>query len=88
VSVLERQAVRRHPGVLLMLQLLWTKRQVTMQWAVARFWGAILLTLVIPKQYVSTSKLMPPEVHSANKLALPELTGGLGSDGGRFIGSE
>src|ERR1700719_3081416 len=40
VSALERPAVRRHSGVL----LAWTKRQVTMQWALAGFWGAILLT--------------------------------------------
>jgi hypothetical protein len=86
VSVLERQAARTQPGGLLLLQLLWAKRQVTMQWALAGFWGAILLTLVIPKQYVSTSRLMPPEAHSANKLALQELTGGLGSMAGDLLG--
>jgi capsule polysaccharide export protein KpsE/RkpR len=86
VSVLERQAARTQPGGLLLLQLLWTKRQITMQWALAGFWGAILLTLVIPKQYVSTSKLMPPEAYSANKLSLQELTGGLGSMAGDLLG--
>src|ERR1700688_4721363 len=86
VSVPERQATRTQPGGWLLLQLLWAKRQVTMQWALAGFWGAILLTLVIPTQYISTSRLMPPEAHSANKLALQELTGGLGSMAGDLLG--
>ncbi len=86
VPVLERQAAQTWPSGLLLLQLLWAKQQVTMHWALAGFWGAILLSLVIPKQYVSTSKLMPPEAHSANKLALQQLTGGLGSMAGDLLG--
>jgi hypothetical protein len=35
VSVLEPQAARTQPGGLLLLQLLWAKRRVTMQWALA-----------------------------------------------------
>lgn len=47
------------------LRLLWANRHVTSQWAIAGFWSAILLTLIIPKQYVATSKLMSPETKSA-----------------------
>jgi hypothetical protein len=86
VSLLERQAVRTQPSGLPKLRLLWTKRQVTLHWAMAGFWGAILMTLAIPKQYVSTSRLMPPEAQSASKLALQELTGGLGSMASDLLG--
>lgn len=52
----------------------------------AGFWSAILLTLVIPKQYVATAKLMPPEAKSARNLAVQELTGGFGSMAGDLLG--
>jgi capsule polysaccharide export protein KpsE/RkpR len=86
VSVPKWHAVQTQPSGLPKLRLLWTKRQVTLHWALAGFWGAILLTLVIPKQYVSTSKLMPPEGQSASKLAVQELTGGFGSMAGDLLG--
>ena len=48
--------------------------------------GAILLALVIPKQYVSAAKLVSPEAQSASKLALQKLTGGFGSIAGGLLG--
>jgi len=73
-------------GLPKLLWLLWINRHVTLQWAMAGFWSAILLTLVIPKQYVATSKLMPPEAKSARNLAVQELTGGFGSMAGDLLG--
>jgi capsule polysaccharide export protein KpsE/RkpR len=61
------------------LRLLWAKRQVTLHWAMAGCCAATALALVIPKQYVSTAKLMPPEAQSASKLA------GFGSIAGDFL---
>lgn len=87
VSVSESDAGQNQVwGLPKLLRLLWTKRQVTLQWAMAGFWSAILLTLVIPKQYVSTAKLMPPEAKSARNLAVHELTGGFGSMAGDLLG--
>jgi capsule polysaccharide export protein KpsE/RkpR len=82
----EWDAVRTQPRGLLQLRLLWAKRQLMLNWAMAGCCGAILLALVIPKQYVSAAKLMPPEAQSASKLAVQELTGGFGSIAGGLLG--
>jgi hypothetical protein len=66
-------------GLPKLLRLLWAKRQVTLHWAMAGCCAATALALVIPKQYVSTAKLMPPEAQSASKLA------GFGSIAGDFL---
>ena len=86
VSLPEWNGRQRQARGLANLRLLWVKRQVTLHWAIAGCCAAILLALVIPKQYVSTSKLMPPERQSASKLAVQELTGGFGSMAGDLLG--
>jgi hypothetical protein len=86
LSLPEWDAVRTQPRGLLQLRLLWAKRQLMLNWGMAGCCGAILLALVIPKQYVSAAKLMPPEAQSASKLALQELTGGFGSIAGGLLG--
>jgi hypothetical protein len=67
------------------LHLPWAKRQLMLNWAMAGCCAATLLALVIPKQYVSAAKLMPPEAQSASKLALQNLTGGFWFDCGRGL---
>jgi hypothetical protein len=78
--------VRTQARGLPQLRLLWAKRQLMLNWAMAGCCAATLLALVIPKQYVSAAKLMPPEAQSANKLALQKLAGGFGSIAGGLLG--
>jgi len=73
--------VRRQSARLPKLRLLWAKRELILCWALTRCCTAIAMALVIPKQYVSAAKLIPPEAQSANKLA-----GGFGSIAGGLIG--
>jgi capsule polysaccharide export protein KpsE/RkpR len=81
VSLPEWDAVRTEAASLRKLRLLWAKRRLILWWALAGCCAAIALALVIPKQYVSAAKLMPPEAQSASKLA-----GGFGSIAGGLMG--
>jgi len=82
LSLPEWGAVGAQARGLPQLRLLWGKRQLMLNWAMAGCCAATLLALIIPKQYVSAAKLMPPEAQSASKLALQKLTGGFGSIAG------
>jgi uncharacterized protein involved in exopolysaccharide biosynthesis len=62
------------------LRLLWGNRQVMLHWALAGCCAAILLAFVIPKQYVSSAKLMAPEAQSVSS------SGGFGSIAGGLLG--
>ena len=88
LSLAEWDAVRTQARGLPQLRLLWAKRQLMLNSAMAGCCAATLLALVIPKQYVSAAKLMPPEAQSANKLALQKLTGGFGSIAGGVVGRQ
>jgi hypothetical protein len=86
LSLPEWGAVRTQARGLPQLRLLWAKRQLMLNSAMAGCCAATMLALVIPKQYVSAAKLMPPEAQSANKLALQKLAGGFGSIAGGLLG--
>ncbi|HZV60139.1 MAG TPA: hypothetical protein VFF42_07340 [Candidatus Eremiobacteraceae bacterium] len=86
VSIPEWHGVGAQAESLSKLRLLWAKRQLMLYWGLNGCCVAILLALVIPKEYVSAAKLMPPEAQSANKLALQKLTGGFGSIAGGLLG--
>jgi capsule polysaccharide export protein KpsE/RkpR len=81
LSLPEWGAARAQSASLRKLRLLWSRRQLMLYWAVAGCCAAVVLALVIPKQYVSSAKLMPPETQSTSKLA-----GGFGSIASGLMG--
>lgn len=78
VAFAKWDAVRTQAAQLRKLRLLWAKRELILYWALAGFCAAVLVALVIPKQYVSVARLLPPESLSA--------AGGFGSIAGGLIG--
>jgi hypothetical protein len=66
ISLPECAGVRTQVQGLPELRLLWGNRQVMLHWALAGCCAAILVAFVIPKQYVSSAKLMAPEAPSAS----------------------
>jgi capsule polysaccharide export protein KpsE/RkpR len=78
VSFAEWDAARTQLSRLQKSRLLWANRQLILYWAVAGFCAAVLVALIIPKQYVSVARLMPPEALS--------VAGGFGSIAGGLIG--
>jgi capsule polysaccharide export protein KpsE/RkpR len=86
VSIPEWHGVGAQAESLPKPRLLWAKRQLMLYWGLSGCCVAILVALVIPKEYVSAAKLMPPEAQSASKVALQKLTGGFGSIAGGLLG--
>jgi len=75
-----RQARERS---ILKLRLLWTERRFLFRAGVAGLLASILLAFLLPKRYVSTAQLMPPDSQAAGTLAL---VAGLASQGGEAGG--
>jgi len=73
-------AVRTQARRLAKLRLLWAEQRLTLNWALTGFCAAVLLAFVIPKQYVSTARLMPPEARLAGG------SGGFGAIAGDLLG--
>jgi capsule polysaccharide export protein KpsE/RkpR len=71
-----RQARERS---ILKLRLLWTERHFLFRAGVAGLLASTLLAFLLPKRYVSTVQLMPPDSQTAGTLAL---VAGLASQGG------
>ena len=86
VSIPEWHGVGAQAKSLPKLRLLWVRRQLMLSWGLSGCCVAILAALVIPKEYVSAAKLMPPEAQSASKMVLQKLTGGFGSIAGGLLG--
>lgn len=80
VSVPECDATRTCTRGLPTLQSLWAERQLILHCGLAGCCAAILLALIIPKQDISTAKLMPPEVQSTSSF------GRFGSIAGDLLG--
>jgi len=80
VSLPEWDAARTRIRFLSTLQLLWAERQLILRWGLAGCCAAILLAFVIPKRYISTVRLMPPEAQSTSSF------GGFGSIAGDLLG--
>jgi len=76
-----RAARRRFIG---RLRLLWDERQFLLRLACAGLAASTLVAFLIPKRYVATTQLMPPDSHESTGLAL--LAGIAGGQGGGQMG--
>jgi len=66
---------------LMNLYVLWNKRALLMRFTVASFSISLLVALLIPKMYVSQTRIMPPEISDSNSALLGMLAGrALGND--------
>lgn len=79
----ERQAER--------LRLLWDSRRSFLRAAAIGLLSSTLVAFLIPKQYTSTTQLMPPDTQSASGMAMmaamaAKAGGGLGSIAGDLLG--
>ncbi len=86
VATLER-GTSTSQGALPTLWLLWGQRQLLWRFAAWGLLMATLLAFLIPKQYESTARLMPPESDSMGKFAmLASIGGGGGAAGALNLG--
>lgn len=77
--------------ILPQLRLLWAERRTILWWIALGCFTSILLALLIPKEYVSNSQLMPPDSQSGGALAMEAALAtqgpaGLGSLAGELLG--
>jgi uncharacterized protein involved in exopolysaccharide biosynthesis len=77
--------------VLARLRLLWTARKFLLRCALIGFLAATLTALLIPKEYISTARLMPPDSPPGGELAAMaalagQNTAGLGAIAGDLLG--
>jgi capsule polysaccharide export protein KpsE/RkpR len=69
------------PNWLYNLRVLWSGRRHLLRFSGFAFIASLLVSLVIPKTYVSQARIMPPEVSNSNTALFAALTGrALGSD--------
>src|ERR1041384_3752515 len=88
----ESEPVARN-HIVVKLWLLWEHRRFLFR---AAIWGLVVGTLIaflIPKQYESTTQLMPPDDHSGPGVAMlaalsGKMSGGLGALAGDFLGAK
>ncbi len=81
-----------NPG-LAQLRLLWRNRRILFHMAAWGLLAATVIAFLIPAQYQSTTRLMPPENQSGSSMALfaslsGRLGGGLGSMAGDLLGMQ
>jgi uncharacterized protein involved in exopolysaccharide biosynthesis len=82
--------------VLPRLRLLWGMRRFLLRWALVGFFVATLIAFLIPSQYESTARLMPPDPQSGGGMALMAMLsggqngspGGLGSVASDLLGAK
>ena len=82
----------QNPG-LAQLRLLWQNRRILFHVAAWGLLAATVIAFLIPAQYQSTTRLMPPENQSGSSMALfaslsSKLGGGLGSMAGDLLGMQ
>ena len=51
--------------------LLWLNRRVLARWTICGIVVAVIIALILPKEYESTARLMPPDTKSGGGLAWP-----------------
>lgn len=68
------------------IRLLWESRRALARFAVVGFALALLAALLIPKQFVSTTRLMPPDQGSASMAMMAALAGKIGDSIGSLSG--
>ena len=79
--IAQRSAPAAMPNWLLNLQVLWDQRALLKRLAIASFAISLLIALLIPKMYVSETRIMPPEISDTNSALLGMLAGRvLGND--------
>jgi uncharacterized protein involved in exopolysaccharide biosynthesis len=72
--------------VLPRLRLLWGMRRFLRRFALVGFFVATLIAFLIPSEYESSARLMPPDPQSGSGLALMAMLGG-GQNGGQGLGA-
>ena len=78
------------------LRLLWGMRRFLLRWALVGFFVATLIAFLIPSEYESTARLMPPDSQSGGGMALMAMLsggqngspGGLGSLASDLLGAK
>jgi uncharacterized protein involved in exopolysaccharide biosynthesis len=68
-------------GALWVLRLLWRNRRTTSRFVFYGFLLSVLLALALPKRYVSTTRLMPPDKSSGGGLSVLASLGASGASG-------
>jgi capsule polysaccharide export protein KpsE/RkpR len=69
--------------------LLWLNRRVLARWTICGIVIAVIIALVLPKEYESTARLMPPDTKSSGGLGMAvvaAMAGGSGGGGGSALG--
>jgi uncharacterized protein involved in exopolysaccharide biosynthesis len=72
---------RSHQATITMLRLLWSRRAWIARVVLVGVVLAAMVALLIPKEYVSTARLMPPDTQSGGGLAMLAALSGQGSGG-------
>jgi capsule polysaccharide export protein KpsE/RkpR len=67
--------------ILANLRLLWRRREFLRRWALAGFVASVLVAFTIPKEYISTAQLMPPDSQSGAGLAMVAALAGQNGSG-------
>lgn len=63
------------------LNILWTERALLKRWAGMSFLISLIISLLVPKVFVSRARIMPPEMSQSNSAVLSLLAGrALGND--------
>ena len=75
-----------HERILPRLRLLWGMRRFLLRFAVVGFFVATLVAFLIPSQYESTARLMPPDSQQGGGLAILSMLSG-GQNGSSGLGS-
>jgi capsule polysaccharide export protein KpsE/RkpR len=90
-SVPERDEKPASERLLAKLRLLWMRREFLWRSVLVGFIASTLIAFLIPKEYMSSAQLMPPDSQSGNGLAMVaalagQTGGGLGSVAGDLLG--
>ena len=78
-DTLEDSLVREHFNAYRILELLWEKRRLLMFWVLAGVALAIVLRLVLPPRFESTTRLLPSQ--NTSNISMMMMAGGAGGAG-------
>lgn len=84
-----QDAQSRRQRIIGRLSLLWQERRFLFRWAASAFVASVVLVLLIPVRYTSTTKLMPPDQNGqgiASMLSALGKNGDLGAIGEQMFG--